>query len=44
MSSTTRQTGQFIRPSPAAVTALTRIFIEEIERLLGAAAGVTRIK
>ncbi|MEY3205855.1 MAG: hypothetical protein RLZZ21_2186 [Planctomycetota bacterium] len=31
----------FLADRPAAVTALTRIFIEEIERLLGAAAGVT---
>jgi hypothetical protein len=30
----------FLADRPAAVTALTRIFIEEIERLLGAAAGV----
>ena len=31
----------FLADRPAAVAALTRIFIEEIERLLGAAAGVT---
>jgi len=31
----------FLADRPAAVTALTRIFIEDIERLLGAAAGVT---
>ena len=31
----------FLADRPAAVTALTRIFIEEIELLLGAAAGVT---
>ena len=31
----------FLADRPAAVAALTRIFIEEIERLLGAVAGVT---
>ena len=31
----------FLADRPAAVAALTRIFIEEIERLLGVAAGVT---
>ena len=31
----------FLADRPAAVAALTRIFIEEIERLLGSAAGVT---
>jgi hypothetical protein len=31
----------FLADRPAAVAALTRIFIEEIERLLGAAVGVT---
>jgi hypothetical protein len=31
----------FLADRPAAVAALTRIFIEEIERLLSAAAGVT---
>jgi len=33
----------FLADRPAAVAALTRIFIEEIERLLGAVAGVTSV-